>query len=180
MALLGCGALGGVFASRSMPLSDRYVERPRMQRDAAASRRPQGNFMTSRDLIELTTDIVASYVTRNRLAPGELPGLVSSIHQALKAPEPQRGPGVREPKPSAAGIRRSIRRDTLISFLDGLPYKQLKRHLTKYGLTPQQYRERFGLPVDYPMVSASYSAQRSAFAKAAGLGRTKRGKPKRT
>ncbi len=72
--------------------------------------------------------------------------------------------------PSPAEIRKSVRPDGLVSFLDGRSYKTLKRHLTAYVLTPERYRERFGLPADYPLVAAGYAAQRSALAKAIGLG----------
>jgi predicted transcriptional regulator len=73
-------------------------------------------------------------------------------------------------KPSGAQIRKSIRDDGIVSFIDGKTYKTLKRHLTKHGLDPQSYRERYGLPANYAMVAPSYAAQRSALAKAIGLG----------
>ncbi len=75
------------------------------------------------------------------------------------------------PKPDKAAIRKSLHPDHLISFIDGRPYKSLKRHLTTQGLTPDEYRDRYGLPKDYPMVAPSYSAQRSELAKTLGLGR---------
>ncbi|TXN57906.1 MucR family transcriptional regulator, partial [Methylobacterium sp. WL18] len=73
-------------------------------------------------------------------------------------------------KPSAAQIRKSVQHDGIVSFIDGKTYKTLKRHLTANGLSPQSYRERYGLPTDYPMVAPSYAEQRSALAKAIGLG----------
>ena len=76
----------------------------------------------------------------------------------------------RSERPTPAQIRKSIRPDGLVSFIDGKSYKTLKRHLTKHGLDPQSYRDRFGLPSDYPTTSANYSAQRSALAKSLGLG----------
>ena len=92
---------------------------------------------------------------------------------------PAQKPGAAERKLTPAQIRRSIREDVLISFEDGKPYKQLKRHLSSHGLTPHAYREKWGLPPDYPMTAPSYSAQRSALAKAAGLGkRTRRSSAK--
>ena len=78
---------------------------------------------------------------------------------------------VRVSKASAAQIRKSITADAIVSFLDGKPYKTLKRHLTTHGLQPHTYRQRFGLPDDYPMVAPNYAAQRSALAKQIGLGR---------
>lgn len=120
--------------------------------------------------IQMTAGVVAAYIAGNRVATDDLPGLIRSVHTALGglgAPE--------EPPPAArltaAQIRRSITPDALISFEDGKSYKQLKRHLTTRGMTPADYRAKWGLPKDYPMVAAGYAAVRSALAKAAGLGR---------
>lgn len=76
-------------------------------------------------------------------------------------------------KPSAAQIKKSVTPDGITSFLDGKVYKSLKRHLTTHGLTPQEYRQKYGLPFDYPMVAATYAAQRSEMAKASGLGQAR-------
>jgi predicted transcriptional regulator len=127
--------------------------------------------------LRLAAEIVAAFVENNRLPASELPGLLTSVHRALEtvgeAPE-TRG---ETSKPTAAQIRRSIRPDALVSFLDGKPYKQLKRHLGTHGLTPAEYRLRFGLPADYPMTAPDYSARRSELAKAAGLGsKTRKGR----
>ena len=126
------------------------------------------------DLIELAGDIVAAYVSNNHLQPADLPGLIASVYAAVSVLGSNAG--VQEPaeaveKPALAQIRKSITDDGLVSFLDGKRYKTLKRHLTKHGLDPRSYRERFGLPADYPMVAPSYAAQRSALAKQIGLGR---------
>ena len=124
------------------------------------------------DYIERTVDVVAAYVSNNSLPSAELPGLIASIHDALNSI----GSGPSAPaaetvdRPTPAQIRKSIRPDGLVSFIDGKSYKTLKRHLTKHGLDPQSYRERYGLPADYPTTSANYSAQRSALAKSLGLG----------
>jgi predicted transcriptional regulator len=124
------------------------------------------------DYIERTVDVVAAYVSNNSLPSAELPALIASIHDALNSigsgPSAPAAETVERPTP--AQIRKSIRPDGLISFIDGKSYKTLKRHLTKYGLDPQSYRERYGLPTDYPTTSANYSAQRSALAKSLGLG----------
>ncbi|SDA24467.1 transcriptional regulator, MucR family [Methylobacterium sp. UNC378MF] len=124
------------------------------------------------DFIERTVDVVAAYVSNNSLPSAELPALIASIHEALNAigsgPAAPAAESVERPTP--AQIRKSIRPDGLISFIDGKSYKTLKRHLTKHGLDPQSYRERYGLPADYPTTSANYSAQRSALAKSLGLG----------
>jgi predicted transcriptional regulator len=119
------------------------------------------------DYIEQTVDVVAAYVSNNSLPSAELPALIASIHDALNAigsgPVAATDESVERPTPGQ--IRKSIRPDGLISFIDGKSYKTLKRHLTKHGLDPQSYRERYGLPSDYPTTSANYSAQRSALAK---------------
>jgi len=120
-------------------------------------------------LTQLTTAIVASYVEHNAIRAEELPDLIRTVHAALgRVDTPPAAPA---PGLTAAQIRRSITPDALISFEDNKPYKQLKRHLTALGMTPADYRAKWGLPDKYPMVAASYSATRSALAKAAGLGR---------
>ncbi|MCJ2102699.1 MucR family transcriptional regulator [Methylobacterium sp. E-046] len=124
---------------------------------------------------ELASEIVAAYVSNNSVPVAELPNLIQSVHGAVAALATghSSNTALAEPteKPTAAEIRKSIRPDGLVSFLDGKTYKTLKRHLTAHGLEPRAYRERFGLPADYPIVAPSYAAQRSALAKAIGLGR---------
>ncbi|MHB2208250.1 Ros/MucR family transcriptional regulator [Methylobacterium sp. CM6257] len=120
---------------------------------------------------ELATSIVAAYVANNSVPSAELPALISSIYSALNRlgqGNASEAPAVEKLTP--AQIRKSIRPDALISFIDGRPYKTLKRHLSTHGLTFQEYRERYDLPRDYPSVAASYSEQRSALAKSLGLG----------
>ena len=127
------------------------------------------------NLVDLTADIVSAYVSRNPVPPSELPHLLFSVHSAiagLGAPSASAEPV--QDKPTAAQIRKSIRPDSLVSFIDGKSYKTLKRHLTSHGLDAKAYRERFGLPSDYPMTAASYSEQRSTLAKAIGLGQSGR------
>ena len=125
--------------------------------------------------IELTADLVAAFVSNNNVPLSELAALISKVHAAIAglgneaAAEPA-GPE----KATAAQIRKSITPDALISFEDGKTYKTLKRHLTLRGLTPEGYRAKYGLPADYPMTSASYSAQRSALAHSLGLGQQRR------
>ncbi|GJD59440.1 MucR family transcriptional regulator [Methylobacterium dankookense] len=126
------------------------------------------------EFIELAGDIVAAYVSNNPVPASDLPTLIASIHAALTgiASGATAAPAVEEvEKPTPAQIRKSITPDGLISFIDGKSYKTLKRHLTAQGLEPRAYRERFGLPADYPMVAPNYAAQRSALAKQIGLGR---------
>ncbi|WP_336487348.1 MucR family transcriptional regulator [Methylobacterium nigriterrae] len=123
-------------------------------------------------IIEQSADIVAAYVTRNHVAAGELPALIHSVHTALVGlTRPAPVPSESVEKPTPAQVRKSITSDHLISFIDGKPYKTLKRHLSSHGLDAYSYRARYGLPSDYPMVAASYAAQRSALAKTIGLGR---------
>jgi predicted transcriptional regulator len=121
-------------------------------------------------LIELTADIVAAYVSNNPVPVGELAGLIAQIHSSISnlgAP----AAAVEEPLTPRMPIKKTITPDHLISLEDGKPYKTLRRHLTIRGLTPDQYRAKWGLPADYPMVAASYTAKRSALAKSLGLGR---------
>ncbi|MCJ2019488.1 MucR family transcriptional regulator [Methylobacterium sp. E-065] len=127
------------------------------------------------DFVELTTEIVSAYVSNNSVRPGDLPDLLSGVHTALAGLSQGAAPAAPiVDKQTPAQIRKSITPDALISFIDGKPYKTLKRHLNGAGMTIEQYRERFGLPRDYPSTAASYSAQRSALAKNAGLGQQRR------
>ncbi len=117
------------------------------------------------EFIEMTGEIVAAYVSHNHVAVTDLPALIASVHASLNGfADGSALQGAEEPsnKPSAAQIRKSVQHDRLISFIDGRSYKTLKRHLTANGLTPETYRERFGLPADYPMVAAAYSERRSS------------------
>jgi predicted transcriptional regulator len=122
---------------------------------------------------ELTSQIVQSFVENNKLPLDDLPTLIRSIHSVLGSLG--RAAQVPEPEPSARAttsqIRKSLTPDALISFVDGRPYRMLKRHLSSHGLTPAAYREKFGLPADYPLVAASYAAKRSEWAIKSGLGR---------
>jgi predicted transcriptional regulator len=127
------------------------------------------------------TEVVAAYVSNNHVALGDLPALIASVHASLAgmANGRQGVPAEATEKPGAAQIRKSITPDALISFIDGKPYKTLKRHLGTHGLDPDSYRARYGLPADYPMVAPSYSERRSALAHSAGLGRQRRGRAKK-
>ena len=117
----------------------------------------------------LTADVVSAFVSHNAVRAADLPDLIASVHaalQGLKAPQ-QAEPEKREPPVS---IKKSITPDFLISLEDGRRYKSLRRHLATRGLTPEQYREKWGLPPTYPMVAPNYAKQRSELAKALGLG----------
>jgi predicted transcriptional regulator len=124
-------------------------------------------------LIELATQIVAAYVTKNPVEQADLPRLIAEVHRALEkasaAPQAAGMAGL-EPKP-AVNIRKSITPDYLVCLEDGKKFKSLKRHLrTHFNLTPEQYREKWGLPADYPMVAPNYATSRSKLAKNMGLG----------
>ncbi len=129
-------------------------------------------------LLDMTVGIVANYVSNNQIRPEEVSALIATTHAALSgAGAPAAEPVTDVDKPSAQQIRKSISEAGIVSFLDGRTYQSLKRHLRTHGYTPETYRETFGLRPDYPMVSPSYAAKRSALAKAIGLGQGGR-KPK--
>jgi predicted transcriptional regulator len=130
---------------------------------------------TSPNYIELAADIVSAYVTRNSVSAGELPALIGSVHQALTKIGSARTEEIAEALTPAISIKKSITPDYIVCLEDGKKFKSLKRHLrTAYGLTPDQYRVRWGLPHDYPMVAPNYAAARSQLAKSMGLGQQRR------
>lgn len=125
---------------------------------------------------ELAAEIVSAYVANNPVPPAELPALIKRVHEAVfglsaTGSSGSATPHVEVDKPSAAQIRKSVRHEGIVSFIDGKSYKTLKRHLSANGLDPHSYRKRYGLPADYPMIAPSYTERRSAIAKAIGLGR---------
>ncbi|MCY0146305.1 MucR family transcriptional regulator [Hoeflea sp. G2-23] len=125
-------------------------------------------------LIELTAEIVAAYVSNNSVAANDLPNVISQVHAALGGATTPVEEVVEKPKP-AVPVRRSVQNDYLICLEDGQKFKSLKRHLmTHYGLTPEQYREKWELPADYPMVAPSYAEARSRLAKEMGLGQKRK------
>jgi predicted transcriptional regulator len=124
--------------------------------------------------VELTAEVVSAYVMHNAIQKNDIPGLIEAVHTSLKAlSAPTPPPEAERPVP-AVPIKKSISHDYIISLEDGRRYKSLKRHLSGRGLTPEQYREKWGLPADYPMVAPSYAQQRSELAKSMGLGRQRR------
>jgi predicted transcriptional regulator len=122
------------------------------------------------DLVELTTTLVCAYVRRNSSNVSTLPEIISSVYGALTALNAPPAPDTEKPPPRVP-IKKTVTPDAIISLEDGKPYKSLKRHLKRHGLTPAEYRAKWALPGDYPMVAANYSAQRSELAKSMGLGR---------
>ncbi|QGZ36780.1 MULTISPECIES: MucR family transcriptional regulator [Stappia] len=130
------------------------------------------------NLIDLTADIVSAYVSNNTVASSDLGGLINEVYNALQRtsgstvePEP-------EPLRPAVPVKKSVTPDYIICLEDGKKFKSLKRHLrTHYDMSPEEYREKWGLPTDYPMVAPNYAAARSELAKKMGLGQQrKRGK----
>ena len=124
---------------------------------------------TEANLVSLSADIVSAYVSNNNVQAADIATLISGVHAALaNIGKPPAEPVKREPP---VPINRTIKGDHIISLEDGKPYKSLKRHLTSRGLTPAQYRQKWGLRPDYPMVAPEYSKRRSELALALGLGR---------
>jgi predicted transcriptional regulator len=131
--------------------------------------------MATPDFLELATQVVAAYVANNPLPRSDLPALIQAVHSAVESLG--KGSEVAQPqietKP-AVSIRKSITPDYLVCLEDSKRFKSLRRHLRLHGLTPVQYREKWSLPSDYPMVAPNYSTERSALAKKIGLGQTRR------
>jgi predicted transcriptional regulator len=124
------------------------------------------------DLIELSTEIVSSYVSHNALSVADLPKLISDVHMALRSLRSNGAAAPAEELKPAVPVKKSVAPDYIICLEDGKKFKSLKRHLrTHYDLSPEEYREKWGLPADYPMVAPNYSATRSRLAKDNGLGR---------
>lgn len=129
-----------------------------------------------RDLVRMAADIVSAFVSANATDAKDLPDLIRTVHAALAAvsgsPAPLQGSA---PEPAVA-VKRSITADFLICLEDGKKFKSLKRHLrTRYGMTPEDYRAKWNLPHDYPMVAPNYAKERSTLAKRMGLGQARKG-----
>ena len=130
------------------------------------------------ELLALTADIVASHFANNTVAPGEVPGVIESVYATLarlgapaEAPAPKQEPAV--------PVRSSIKPDFIVCLEDGKKLKMLKRHLmTRYSMTPDDYRAKWGLSADYPMVAPNYAEQRRTLAKSIGLGTKRTSKPR--
>ena len=142
--------------------------------------------MPQSETLEIAAEVVAAFVSNNPLPKGELPALIQTIHDSLArlSVGAENAAPKEEPKQPAVSIRKSITPEYLTCLEDGKKFKSLKRHVGTHGLTPAQYREKWNLPSDYPMVAPNYAAARSALAKAIGLGQLggkggarKRGRP---
>jgi predicted transcriptional regulator len=128
------------------------------------------------DFIELAADIVSAYVANNSVPVSELPNLINDVHNALARVAAGVAPPVAvEPQKPATSVKKSITPDFLVCLEDGKKFKSLKRHLrSQYNMSPEQYREKWGLPSDYPMVAPNYAEARSQLAKKMGLGQQRR------
>ena len=128
------------------------------------------------DLVEMTAEIVAAYVSANQVTPQDLPGLIRTVHSALGglgAIAPKAHDAAQEP---AISVKKSVTPDYIICLEDGKKFKSLKRHLrTRYNMNPEEYRAKWGLPHDYPMVAPNYAKERSNLAKRMGLGQARKG-----
>ena len=123
------------------------------------------------ELLAYTTEIVAAYLSNNNLPTDELPGVIEQVYKTLANVDGDVSSSVERPQP-AVPIKKSVTDDYIICLEDGKKLKMLKRHLkTAYGMSPEEYRERWGLPADYPMVAPNYAEKRSALAKDIGLGK---------
>jgi predicted transcriptional regulator len=127
------------------------------------------------DYVSLASEVVSAYVTNNSVARSELPALIAAVHGAFSGLGRPATPTPEKPEPPLP-IKKSVTPDYLISLEDGRQYKSLKRHLTHRGLTPEQYRAKWGLPHDYPMVAPNYAKARSELARSMGLGQKRAGK----
>jgi len=127
------------------------------------------------NLIDLTADIVSAYVSNNTVGASELPALIADVYAALQKTSGAPAEPALEPLKPAVPVKKSVTPDYIICLEDGKKFKSLKRHLsTHYSLSPEEYREKWGLPADYPMVAPNYAAARSDLAKKMGLGQQRR------
>ena len=134
-----------------------------------------GDGTDTANTIGLTVEIVAAYLSNNTVASADIPALINQIHTALLRVTSGEAQSPSEPLKPAVPIKRSINPDFIVCLEDGKKFKSLKRHLrTQYNMTPEQYRDKWSLPADYPMVAPNYAAARSQLAKQMGLGQQRR------
>ena len=130
--------------------------------------------------IQLTANIVSAYVSNNSVASAEIPNLIAQVYSALMRISSGQTAPPAEPLKPAVAVKRSVTPEYIVCLEDGKKFKSLKRHLrTQYGITPEQYREKWGLPPDYPLVAPNYAAARSQLAKQMGLGQQRRRRKER-
>jgi predicted transcriptional regulator len=132
-----------------------------------------------KSFIDLTANIVSAYLSNNPTPASEIANLISQVHSALLRVSSGRTEAPLEPSKPAVSVKKSVAPDYLVCLEDGKRFKSLKRHLrTQYNMTPEQYREKWGLPPDYPMVAPNYAVARSQLAKKMGLGQQRQGRKK--
>jgi predicted transcriptional regulator len=133
---------------------------------------PAAPKMAEEELLRMTADVVAAYVSNNTLPTAQLAEVINAVYNSLRSLEGQPAEAQPEPLKPAVPVRKSVTPDYLVCLEDGKKLKMLKRHLrSTYNMTPDEYRVKWGLPADYPMVAPNYAEQRSEFAKKIGLGR---------
>jgi predicted transcriptional regulator len=126
-------------------------------------------------LIELTAQIVAAHLGHTTTAAAEIPGLIAQVHAAVLRAASHNSDAAPEPLKPAVPVKKSVTPEAIICLEDGKPFKSLKRHLrSQYGMSPEQYRDKWGLPADYPMVAPNYAVERSRLARKMGLGQQRR------
>lgn len=134
---------------------------------------------SSESFIALTANIVSAYVSNNTVPASDIPALINQVHSALSRVSSQQPVSTSEPTKPAVPVKRSVTPEYIVCLEDGKKFKSLKRHLrTQYNMTPEQYREKWGLPPDYPMVAPNYAVARSQLAKEMGLGQQRRRRSK--
>lgn len=135
---------------------------------------------TNNLLLDAACKIIAAYVRNNHLAPSDLPQVIKNIHATLGGLSAGLQSDMPTPQKPAVSVRKSVTPDYIVCLEDGKKLKMLKRYLrTRYGMSPEDYRAKWGLPADYPLVAPNYAARRSEFAKKIGLGRRSPSPPKR-
>jgi predicted transcriptional regulator len=151
----------------------KFTKRPEDQKRGRKTAMSES--MAGGTFIELTASIVSAYVSNNSVPTADLPALIGQVHSALTRVSSGHGEVPSEPPKPAISVKKSVTPDHIVCLEDGKKFKSLKRHLrTQYNMTPEQYREKWGLPPDYPMVAPNYAAARSHLAKQMGLGQQRR------
>src|SRR3979409_980175 len=151
----------------------KFTKRPEDQSTAGTTAMSES--MAGGTFIELTASIVSAYVSNNSVPTADLPALIGQVHSALTRVSSGHGEVPRQPPKPAISVKKSVTPDHIVCLEDGKKFKSLKRHLrTQYNMTPEQYREKWGLGSDYPMVAPNYAAARSQLAKQMGLGQQRR------
>jgi predicted transcriptional regulator len=138
-----------------------------------------GDSVANSNFIELTAEIVSAYVSNNTVSAGEIPALINQVHAALSRVSGSPAEIPSEPLKPAISLKKSVTPEYIVCLEDGKKFKSLKRHLrTQYNMTPEQYRDKWSLGADYPMVAPNYAAARSQLAKQMGLGQQRRRRSK--